>query len=130
MSPLSIDTCGGEATPSRQWHYAMTSYRFRRDGHLAELKQLRKAFDDAPMDLITHQAPAQYRDRRTGKVRANREIALLSHIFSLAREWGITDRPNPATGIRRNKETPRDFYAQLEETSHLLFIGVITRAVA
>lgn len=29
----------------------------------------------------------------------------------MAREWGITDRPNPATGIRKNKETPRDFYA-------------------
>lgn len=79
--------------------------------NLAELKQLRKAFDDAPMDMITPQVLAQYRDRRTGKVRANREIALLSHIFNMAREWGITDRPNPATGIRKNKETPRDFYA-------------------
>ena len=47
--------------------------------NLAELKQLRKAFDDAPMELITPQILAQYRDRRTGKVRANREIALLSH---------------------------------------------------
>ncbi|MGX1127292.1 phage integrase [Pseudomonas sp. HLS-6 TE3448] len=79
--------------------------------NLAELRQLRKAFDDAPMELITPQVLAQYRDRRTGKVRANREIALLSHIFNMAREWGITDRPNPATGIRKNKETPRDFYA-------------------
>jgi len=62
-------------------------------------------------ELITPQVLGQYRDRRTGKVRANRETALLSHIFNMAKEWGITDRPNPATGIRKNKETPRDFYA-------------------
>ena len=54
---------------------------------------------------------AQYRDKRTAKVRANREIFLLSHIYNIAREWGLTDRENPVTGVRKNKETPRDFYA-------------------
>ncbi|MNE39411.1 Phage integrase family protein [compost metagenome] len=29
----------------------------------------------------------------------------------MAREWGITERENPATGVRKNKERPRDFYA-------------------
>ena len=79
--------------------------------NLGGLKQLRKAFDDAPIEAITPQVLAQYRDRRTGKVRANREIALLSHIFNIAREWGVTDQGNPATGVRKNKERPRDFYA-------------------
>jgi len=32
-------------------------------------------------------------------------------MFNMAREWGITDRVNPATGVRKNKEKPRDFYA-------------------
>ncbi|WP_422421821.1 tyrosine-type recombinase/integrase [Pseudomonas sp. GZD-222] len=79
--------------------------------NLLSLKQLRAAFSEAPIDAITPQIIAQYRDKRTGKVRANREIALLSHIYNMAREWGITEKENPATGVRKNKERPRDFYA-------------------
>ena len=79
--------------------------------NLLSLRQLRAAFSDAPIDAITPQIIAQYRDKRSGKVRANREISLLSHIYNMAREWGITERENPAAGVRKNKERPRDFYA-------------------
>lgn len=79
--------------------------------NLAELKQLRPTFDGAPIDSITPANIAGYRDARTAKVRANREIALLSHVFNMAREWGLTERENPCQGIRKNKETPRDYYA-------------------
>lgn len=74
------------------------------------LTQLLKAFDGAPLDAITPQIIAQYRDARTAPVRANREIALLSHAFNMAREWGIYNRENPTRGVRRNKEDPRDVY--------------------
>ncbi|KTT24224.1 integrase [Pseudomonas oryzihabitans] len=77
----------------------------------AELKQLRKAFEQAPIDSITPQVIAQYRDARTAKTRGNREIALLSHIWNIAREWGLTDKENPCTRVRRNKEKAREFYA-------------------
>lgn len=77
----------------------------------AELKHLRKGFDTAPIDAITPSMVAQYRDARTAKTRANREIALLSHIFNMAREWGFTDKENPCAGVRKNKEKVRDFYA-------------------
>jgi len=79
--------------------------------NLLSLKQLRAAFCEAPIDAITPQIIAQYRDKRSGKVRANREISLLSHIYNMAREWGITEKENPAAGVRKNKERPRDFYA-------------------
>lgn len=79
--------------------------------NMKELKQLRKAFEKAPIDSITPQVVAQYRDARTAKVRANREIALLSHMFTIAREWGLTSNANPCFGVRRNKEKPRDYYA-------------------
>lgn len=75
------------------------------------LKQLRNAFESAPIEAISPQVIAQYRDARTAKVRANREIALLSTMFTFAREWGLTDKANPCFGLRRNKETPRDYYA-------------------
>lgn len=44
-------------------------------------------------------------------MRANREIATLSHVFNIAREWGLTTKENPCQGVRKNKETPRDYYA-------------------
>lgn len=79
--------------------------------YLKGLKQLRKAFELAPIKAISPHVIAQYRDVRTAKVRANRELALLSSIFTFAREWGLTDKANPCAGLRRNKETPCDFYA-------------------
>ncbi|MGG5223457.1 phage integrase [Pseudomonas syringae pv. coryli] len=77
----------------------------------AELKHLRKGFESAPIDAITPSMVAQYRDARTAKTRANREIALLSHVYNMAREWGFTDRENPCAGVRKNKEKVRDYYA-------------------
>lgn len=52
---------------------------------------------------------AKYLDERgkTAPVRANREKALLSHVFSMAMRWGIVDA-NPCRGVARNTETPRD----------------------
>ncbi|MDG9930339.1 MULTISPECIES: integrase [unclassified Pseudomonas] len=76
-----------------------------------ELKQLRKAFENAPIDAITPHVVAQYRDARTTKTRGNREIALLSHVINIAREWGLTDKENPCARVRRNKEKARDYYA-------------------
>ena len=79
--------------------------------NLSEIKQLRPMFDGAPIDSITPATIAGYRDARTAKVRANREIATLSHVFNMAREWGLTTKENPCQGVRKNKETPRDYYA-------------------
>lgn len=79
--------------------------------NLSEIKQLRPLFDSAPIDSITPATIAGYRDARSAKVRANREIATLSHVFNMAREWGLTTRENPCQGVRKNKETPRDYYA-------------------
>lgn len=68
------------------------------------------AFDEAPVEDITPSTIAQYRDARTAKVRANREITLLSFAYNMAREWGITSMENPCRGVKKNKEQPRDVY--------------------
>lgn len=49
------------------------------------------------------------------KVRANRERALLSHVFNCAREWGYTDAANPCAGVKGHRETGRDRYITDEE---------------
>lgn len=81
----------------------------QRDNRLI-LARLREAFGSAPIDSITTHHLAKYRDHRTAKVRANRELAVFSHAFNYSREWGLTNRENPARGLRKNTETPRDFY--------------------
>lgn len=40
-------------------------------------------------------------------------MALLSHIYKYAIEWGIA-KENPVAGVRKNKETSRSFYADDE----------------
>ncbi|AOZ48908.1 tyrosine-type recombinase/integrase [Chromobacterium vaccinii] len=85
--------------------------RTQQDNSLS-LRQLRPVFDSAPIDSITPQHIAKYRDKRSAKVRANREISLFSHVFNMAREWGYTAKENPVRGVRKNKETPRDYYAE------------------
>ena len=77
------------------------------------LRFLRAVFDSAPIDAITPQFIAQYRDKRSqaAPVRANREIALFSHVWNMAREWGFTAKENPVKGVRKNREKPRDYYA-------------------
>jgi integrase len=87
------------------------------------LKQLRATFEKAPIDAITPQDIAVYRDGRTAPVRANREIALLSHAFNMAREWGYTKRDNPCRGVRKNKEKPRAYYAEADVWEAVLAAG-------
>lgn len=92
-----------------------------------ELAKLRSVFDTAPIDAITPQHIAQYRDSRMmpartlkngtviparkAPVAANRELALFSNVWNKAREWGYTAKTNPCAGVAKNKEIPRDFYA-------------------
>lgn len=78
----------------------------------AELKRLDSVFGDMPIDAIKPHHVRLYLDKRGEKapVRANREKALLSHIFNWAREWGYTDRANPCAGVKGHRETGRDRY--------------------
>lgn len=82
--------------------------------NLLALKNLRLVFDDAPIDAIQPQHLAQYREKRTAKVSANREMSLFSHVWNMAREWGFTAKENPVTGVRKNPETGRTFYVDDE----------------
>lgn len=83
-----------------------------------EVAKLLEFFDDppAPLEAIEPVNVRQYMTWRTkggnGKVRANREKALLSHIWNYARDRGYTALPNPCAGIKGFKETGRDVYIE------------------
>lgn len=91
--------------------------RTQRD-NLREMAKLLAFFDDppAPLDAIEPVNVRQYMTWRTrggkGLVRANREKALLSHIWNFARDKGYTSLPNPCAGIKGFRETGRDVYVE------------------
>lgn len=87
--------------------------------NLKELANLLRFFNDPPVELerIEPQHVRQYMDWRgqTAKTRANREKALLSHIWNFARAKGITALPNPCRGIEGFAERGRkDVYIEDE----------------
>ncbi len=80
-----------------------------------ELARLLVFFDDPPCPLaaIEAQHVHQYmRWRRGAPIAANRERALLSHIWNWARRQGYTNQPNPCRGVNGNPEHPRDVYVE------------------
>lgn len=87
-----------------------------RKDNLRELAKLLEFFEDAPLDEIDPIHVRQYIDWRgqTAKIRANREKALFSHIWNFARDKGITNKTNPAAGIKGNPESGRDAYIEDE----------------
>ena len=77
-----------------------------------EMILLRAAFGATPIDKLRPKHIYEYASRRVAKVRGRREIALLSHVFTKAVEWGIMDR-HPFKGeIRLARPAPRDRYIE------------------
>ena len=81
------------------------SIQTRKD-NAKELANLLKVFAHMPIDAIAPMHVREYMDIRgqAAKVRANREKALLSHIFNKAREWGYKALQNPCQGVKGFKE--------------------------
>lgn len=73
-----------------------------------QLDRLIAVFGKMPAANIRRGMIAQYRDMRP-PVAANRELALLSHVFARGMEWEIV-HDNPCTSVERNTEAPRDRY--------------------
>lgn len=89
--------------------------RTQRD-NITELRWLLKFFNDppAPLDSIQPLNIREYLNWRgqVAKVRANREKALFSHIWNMARAWGITNNSNPCAGIKGFTEPGREIYIE------------------
>lgn len=71
-----------------------------------ELTKLEAVYGRMPPDEITSQMVGQYLTERSAPVAANREIALLSHVFTKGIRWMLAER-NPCLGVERNEEKPR-----------------------
>lgn len=78
------------------WRWKTTAERKR------EESEARKADGKEPLKLTG----------KEGQIVANREKALLSHIWNFARNKGMTTLPNPCAGIKGFKESGRDIYIE------------------
>lgn len=94
--------------------------RTQRD-NLGEIEKLFLFFDDppnCPLDEISPQDVHEFLAWRgkSAKTRANREKALLSHIWNWARSRGYTSLANPCAGIKGHKlRGRRDIYVEDED---------------
>lgn len=89
-------------------------------GNVYQAKFLKEVFGDVRPGDITPQHIYRYLDLRGRKseVQANREFALLSHIFKKAIRWGVVES-NPCRDIEKFKERPRERY--IEDNEYLAF---------
>lgn len=97
--------------------------------NLAQAKLLRAAFGELLPRSVTAQSVYQYLDVRgkKSKVRANRDIALLSAMFTKAIRWGVVSS-NPCRGVERHPEKPRDRY--VSDAEYLAFRAMAGETVA
>ena len=80
--------------------------------NISASKYIRAALGDIHIEQLTPQLIYQYTDaRKKTPVSANRELALLSHMYKYAIRWGYTG-VNPCIRLMRFKETPRARYIE------------------
>lgn len=97
-------------------------------GNIFSMKQLRAAFGDVPLTQIEPKDIYKYADKRSAKVSAKREIALLSHAFTKAVEWGYISR-HPFKGeVRLAGEKPRTRYVEDWEVVECLSLEPFRKA--
>lgn len=78
-----------------------------------ELGKLRAVFGQMTPAAVKPKHIYGYMDKRP-PTRANREVALLSHVFRQAIRWGAVES-NPCRDVQRNKERARERYVTGEE---------------
>jgi site-specific recombinase XerD len=92
--------------------------------NLNQVRSLRAFFGEMrPEDVEPHHV-YQFLEIRGQKARvqANREKALLSHVYTKAMEWGLL-RYNPCRGVKRLTEKPRGHYVEDEDLIGFLSIA-------
>jgi integrase len=84
-------------------------------------RHLIPAFGDLRLDRIDQDAVTRFAQERKAKpITANRALALLSHVYTKAAEWGLVPRTlNPVQGVPRFRERRRERFLSAEELGRL-----------
>jgi len=84
-------------------------------------RHLLPAFGDFRLDKIDQAAVTRFvQERKAKPITANRALALLSHVYTKAAEWGLIPRTlNPVQGVPRFRERRRERFLSAEELGRL-----------
>ncbi len=85
------------------------------------MRSLRAVFGHMQARDVTPPDTYAYMDARAAPIGANREKALLSHVFQYAIRWGVA-KENPCRRVSRNPEKPRNRYITNDKLE--LFLSV------
>ena len=96
-----------------------------RKSYEKQIKNVEAAFGHMAWHEVTLPVLRTYLDLRSAKIQGNRELAVLSIVWSKARLWGMTELHWPAAGVKgwKNQEQAR----QVEVTDNL-FAAVYAQA--
>lgn len=88
-------------------------------------RHVKPSLGSARLDTITRAQVAGLLDKigtGSGKYEANRVHSLIRAMFNRARRWGFLpdDQPNPARGVERYRETPRERWLKPDEVEALM----------
>jgi integrase len=95
------------------------------ESNLISIRKLKPVFGHMPIAAVKPKHVYKYRDLRSrdGKVAANRDLEVLSHAFTKAIEWGLTD-DHPIKGkVRKNSVQPRRRYIEDWELQEALKVA-------
>tara|TARA_R110002110_G_scaffold415781_1_gene655647 strand:+ start:244 stop:1077 length:834 start_codon:yes stop_codon:yes gene_type:complete len=93
--------------------------------NLASIRVLKKVFGHMPIESVKPVHVYQFKDKRgqQAKTAANRDIEVLSHAFSKAIEWGLTEN-HPIKGkVRKFSTPPRRRYVEDWELEEALKVA-------
>jgi len=84
-------------------------------------RHLLPAFGEYRLDKIDQAAVTRFAQERQSKpITVNRALALLSHVYTKAAEWGLVPKAmNPAQGVPRFREQHRERFLSAEELGRL-----------
>lgn len=114
-----LDRYGLEVVPEKAITTQFDNYNY--------IKKLKLAFGHMLLTELLPKDVYRYIDKSSGKVLARREIALLSHAFTKAVEWGYIDR-HPFKGeVRLSTPRPRNRYVEDWEINECLSLKSLRR---
>ena len=93
--------------------------------NLASIRVLKKVFGHMPIDAVKPVHVYQFRDKRgqQGKTAANRDMEVLSHTFTKAIEWGLTENHSIKGKVRKFSTPPRRRYVEDWEIEEALYVA-------
>jgi len=112
-----LDRYALEVIPTKAWK--------SQESNNISIRKLKPVFGHMPIDSVKPMHVYQYKDKRgkEGKTAANRDIEVLSHAFTKAIEWGLTEN-HPIKGkVSKFSTPPRKRYIEDWEIEEALKIA-------